>query len=99
MNNSQVAQAFWDNKPKPCKSKSLFYEDGKLFSYGTIILQRIGENIIGNGTKYSQTTSCHQTTASIYKANIVLYEVPRGCHDLLEPAQELYYELEYILNS
>lgn len=99
MNNHQVADRFWDNHPKPGHSISLYYEDGKLFSYSTCILQRFGKHTIANGTKYSQTTSRHQYTASIWKADITLYEVPRGVTDLVTFAKEYLSRLDYILNS
>jgi len=99
MNNNQVAQRFWDNSSKPAHTRSLFYEDGKLFSYSTCVLQRYGKHIIGNGTKYSQTTSCHQTTASVWRSDIILYDVPRGTTDLVAFARDYLNKLDYILNS
>jgi len=100
MNNGQVVQRFWDNSTRYAQSRSLFYNPTSgLFSYNTIILQRLGKHILGNGTKYSQTTSCHQSIASMYNADVVLYNVPRGCQDLLPEANKLYYILDYILNS
>lgn len=45
-----------------CSNKSLNSLDNKLFSYNTCIAQRINnESIILNTTKYSITTSKHQT--------------------------------------
>lgn len=104
MKNNQVAQRFWEQSPKPAKSRSLFYEPegeyqryGKLFSYGTVILQRVGTKIIGNATRYSQTTSCHQSIASVWNADVVLYDVLVGCTDLIQPAKQLYVDLHYVL--
>ena len=84
MNNKQVAEMFWLRSEKPAKSKSLFYETHngyKLFSYGTVILQRFGKHVIGDGTKYSHTTSTHQAIAGTWRADLVLYDVPIGLYN------------------
>ena len=97
MTNNQVADRFWEQHPKDGHSRSMFYEDGKLFSYGTCILQRVNGYVIGNGTRYSQTTSGHQSSASIYKADLVLHEVSRGVTDLKSYAVSLFNRLSKIL--
>ena len=99
MNNSQVAQRFWDNSDRPCSSRSLSYDGSKLFSYGTCILQRLGNYVIGNGSSYSHTTSAHQSTARVHDADVVLHGIPRGRYDLLCSARELHSRLEAILKG
>jgi hypothetical protein len=75
MNNLQVVDRFW-TMGEPAHSRSLFYKDGKLFSYGICILQRRGNYVIANGTN-------HQKIARVGEVHLTLYDVPRGTHDLL----------------
>ena len=98
--NSEVAQRFWDNSPKTAKGRSLSYDGkGKLFSYGTVILQRVGNYVLGNGTSYSHTTSTHQSIAKVYNADLILYNVPIGRWDLLAFAYHQYEVLGRILEA
>jgi hypothetical protein len=81
LTNSQVADAFW--KGQKAHNKSMTSEGDKLFSYWTVILQRLPDGkIIGNETKYSNTTSRHQSEAWISRADILLDNIPRGTNDL-----------------
>ena len=59
-----------------------------VFSYDTCIWQRVGGLTIGNVTKYSMTTSHHQTRAMVRSCDVLLDDVPRGCADLLALAVE-----------
>ena len=55
----------------------------RLFSFGTVIKQRLANDIIvGNVTKYSHTTSKHQSQAHVHSADIWVKAVPRGETDL-----------------
>ena len=58
MTNKEVARGFI--RKLPLSSSNLYStEDGKLFSYNTCIAQHLYDEIIGNSTKYSVTTSKH----------------------------------------
>ena len=76
-----VGEAFW--KGKAAKGSSVHSSGDKLFSYGTVILQRLGNGrTIGNITKYSTTTSKHQSQTSVRRATKTVSGVPRGTTDL-----------------
>ena len=73
--------AFWNGKA--AKGSSVESTGNKLYSYTTVILQRLSSGeVIGNDTKYSATTSRHQSQARIASADIIVHNVPRGEDDL-----------------
>lgn len=82
MKNSEVAKAFLEGK---CASSNNMYSSSdKLFSYSTCIAQHFEQEIIGNATKYSPTSSKH---LSYIKCNVTLWtkkQVPRGASSLVE---------------
>lgn len=59
MRNEDVVKGFRDGVT--CHSEHLYSEHGKLYSYSTCIAQKVGDSIYLNETKYSCTTSHHQT--------------------------------------
>ena len=71
-------------------SKSAYSDHGSIvFSYATCIWQRIlGGLTIGNVTRYSMTTSHHQSRAGVRQCDVLLDNVPRGTSDLLPLAIE-----------
>lgn len=71
-------------KGKAGKGSALWSAGDKLFSYGTGILQSIPDGrLIGNITKYSRTTSRHQSQAGVRSACFLVDNVPRGTTDLV----------------
>ena len=70
--------------------KGHYCEHGdKVYSYQTVIRQTIAGGLtIGNDTRYSVTTSKHQTRAMVRSCDVVLNSVPEGCSDLLALAIE-----------
>lgn len=98
INNKDVVIAFW-LKDEPTHSKSMYYSDNKLFSYGTCILQRANGLVIGNATKYSHTTSVHQKLAGVYGSDAMVHDVPRGTADLLSYAKQQVYELDMMIEK
>lgn len=74
----------------------------KLYSYGTVICQKVitknsgilGESLIINLTKYSATTSKHQNwlknawRSPAYKGIYFVDNVPKGANSLVEYCQE-----------
>lgn len=79
---NKVGDAFFEKKS--ASSNSVTSTGDKLFSYGTVIGQRLPDGkIVGNKTKYSVTTSKHQSqTGILSKANIFVENVPIGTDDL-----------------
>lgn len=70
--------------------------DKELYSYQTIIAQKIGRNkYLFNATRYGNTTSKHQCAFEYYarhvkKAKLIyLYHIPMGTHDLGYKARKL----------
>lgn len=59
MKNEDVVKGFRDGLM--CHSEHLHSEYGKLYSYSTCIAQKVEDRIYLNETKYSCTTSHHQT--------------------------------------
>lgn len=57
MNNKEVVTAFLNHLTG--KAPHLKSENGKLYSYNTVIAQWIDGILVGNITKYSNTTSRH----------------------------------------
>jgi len=79
--NQAAYKAF--RKGKSGKGSSTSSTGDKLFSYGTVILQRLPNGqTIGNTTKYSATTSKHQSQAGMNTADLLAVGVPRGTADL-----------------
>lgn len=61
------------------KSHYRILGDGRIFSYDTCILQVLSDGTtIGNVTKYSVTTSRHQTKAGSRTADILVDNVAEG---------------------
>lgn len=59
MKNAEVVKGFRDGIT--CHSEHLYSEYDKLYSYFTCIAQKIDGKIWANETKYSTTTSRHQS--------------------------------------
>ena len=71
-------------------SKSAYSDHGSVvFSYATCIWQRLPDGLtIGNVTRYSNTTSHHQSKAGVKQCDVLLDNVPRDTTDLLAFAIE-----------
>jgi len=71
-------------------SKSAYSDHGSVvFSYATMIRQTLpGGLTIGNVTRYSMTTSHHQSRAGVRLCDVKLDDVPQGTDDLLSLAIE-----------
>ncbi len=83
MSNIYTIEQF--KKGKPCKSKSVTSTGDKLFSYSTIICQRLEDGTtIGNITKYSPTTSHHQSEVGVSYCTYVVGNVPINTKDLIK---------------
>ena len=81
MNAADVGRAFWSGRPG--SGSNVHTSGDKLFSYGTVIAQRLGNGqTIGNVTKYSVTTSKHQSQTGVRMATHQVTGVPRGTTDL-----------------
>lgn len=82
MNNKDVVDAFYNKKC--AKTKNLQSIGNTLVSYNTTIAQRINLDdinvVIKNTTRYSQSTSKHQSL--ITKYNFVAEKVPVGVTNL-----------------
>lgn len=94
MTNFDVCVAFVNGSNNGCRSKNMWVnQDGsKLYSYGTVIAQKLPSGaIILNDTKYSITTSIHQShtrlAISCYAKELKTYHtdkfVPMGAYDLI----------------
>lgn len=80
--NQTVYAAFW--KGELGEGSNTHSTGDKLFSYSTVILQRLSDgSVIGNVTKYSSTTSLHQARAGVNIAEMLITGVPRGANDLI----------------
>ena len=78
---SNVGMAFWTHKK--AKGSSVESTGDKLYSYGTVIAQHLPDGkTIGNASKYSVTTSRHQSQCNVRAANYTVTGVPRGTTDL-----------------
>lgn len=60
--NIDVIRNFFSHSPAKNYTDSLVSRDNKLFSYNTCIAEWIDEDIVINNTKYSPTTSKHQSS-------------------------------------
>ncbi len=69
--------------------------NGTVYSYSTCIRQEVGDLSIGNITRYSTTTSRHQSQAQCVSCDVVLDDVPQDTPELLTLAMErgLVYEV------
>jgi len=56
----------------------------KLWSYNTVIAQRIDGVVVGNATKYSSTTSHQMSPLKPYVEQWTTKRVPRGTQDLTD---------------
>jgi len=78
---AEVGRAFWQGRP--ARGSSVHSTGNKAYSYNTVLLQRLGNGkTIGNITKYSVTTSKHQTQMGVRMATYLVSGVPRGAQDL-----------------
>lgn len=79
--------------------KSNYKSDARFaWSYQTVIRQTLANGMtIGNTTKYSRTTSRHQTKERIHSCNILIDRVPIGTSDLAYHALKrgLLHSLEF----
>jgi len=81
VSTAKVGEAFW--RGDKARGSSVHSEGDKLFSYATIILQRLRNGVvIGNATKYSITTSKHQSQCRVNDAGEILTGIPIGTQDL-----------------
>ena len=81
LSNKQVVSRFVDGKPGA--SRSMLSTGMVLRSYNTAILQRQADGrLIGNVTKYSTTTSKHQSMAGVRLADIQVDGVRMNTWDL-----------------
>jgi hypothetical protein len=77
----EVGDAFWQGMK--AKGSSVTSEGDKLYSYGTVILQRLADGrVVGNKTKYSTTTSKHQSQVGVGRADVFADDVPMDTDDL-----------------
>jgi hypothetical protein len=63
MSNKNIAK-LWMNQTKPfAKGSNFFFEGTKIYSYGYhfLIAEIVGDKVIFNTEKYSQSTSKHQS--------------------------------------
>lgn len=76
-----VGRAFKERRR--ASGSSVHSEGDLLFSYGTAVAQRLPSGLtIGNVTRYSVTTSKHQSQMGVRQADILVEDVPRGATDL-----------------
>jgi len=82
LKNSTVGAAFWQNEL--AENGSMRSTGNKLYSYGTVILQRLPDGkVVGNTTRYSATTSKQQSQCRVRSADILVTGGPRGTTDLI----------------
>jgi hypothetical protein len=77
---AKIGRAFWEGKA--LKGSSVHSTGDKLFSYGTVILQRLPDGHVI--AKYSVTTSKHQNQVNINDAYVTIGEIPQGTSDLFD---------------
>jgi len=71
------------------KGNLITLPNGQVWSYDTMIKELLPNgHSIGNITKYSSTSSKHQTQAMTDRCNILLDNVPKGCASLSALAKE-----------
>ena len=98
----------WHTSSRKRTCDSIWTENGKVYSYRTLIAERRYDSIVGkwlffvNMTKYSSTTSVHQNAIWSYLQSkypddiyIVFDDLYRGVQDLqsLYPAEERSYKI------
>ncbi len=99
--NSELAH-IWANDPDPSIGKSansMSCQNGKLYSYSTVIAQIIGDTVIYNTASYSVTTSKHQGYAhgaSSHFQHKIYLNIPRRGLDSLEFNQLSFNEIAQI---
>ena len=79
MTNKEVVAAFLNHLT--AKAKHLKSENGKLYSYNTVIAQYVDSALVGNNTRYSNTTSRHYYYVRPY-VHFVVRNVPIDTQDL-----------------
>lgn len=79
MNNKEVVTAFLNHLT--AKAPHLKSENGKLYSYNTVIAQYVDGALVGNNTRYSNTTSRHYNYVRLY-VHFVVHNVPINTQDL-----------------
>ena len=63
--------------------------DGSAWSYSTRLIQPLPDGrTVGNVTKYSVTTSCHQSKAHVHECDVLVDGVPKGAIDLTKYVKE-----------
>ncbi len=93
MTNFDVCVCFVNGTKNGAHSLSMSISDNgdRLYSYGTVIAQKLQNGaIVLNDTKYSMTTSHHQShiryAVSVYAKTLKIYHtdknVPRGTYDI-----------------
>ena len=61
----------------------------RIYSYDTLLVEPLPDyGFIGNITKYSATTSKHQSKARVKYCRIMIGDVPTGCSSLVALAKE-----------
>ena len=71
-------------KGKVGKGSAMRSTGNKLWSYSTVIAERLPDGkVVGNITKYSVTTSKHQSQAMIRNCDYMLDNVPIGAISLI----------------
>jgi len=81
LSNRAVCDACWLGER--AENRNMKSDGIRLWSYWNVILQRTADGVtIGNATKYSQTTSCHQSVARVMDAEVVLTGLPIGVSNL-----------------
>lgn len=88
MRNDQVIKEFVDGCEKSLHTETVSIDGDRLFSYATCIAQRVKDGIVVNGTKYSVTTSKHQSYLrnAISRSGVASVEIDgilRGCSRLV----------------
>lgn len=79
MNNREVVTAFLNHLTG--EAHNLKSENGKLYSYNTVIAQWIDGVLVGNITKYSSTTSKHYYYVRP-NVRLIVRNVPINTQDL-----------------
>lgn len=82
--HEKIAQSFWQGESKSYSSSNMISYGDKLFSYNTIIMQRLPDGkVVENRTGYSSSTAGQQATARRFgKADYVVYGVNYNAQDL-----------------
>ena len=82
VSNTEVVLAFRDGKL--AKSKSMTSLGDKLLSYGTVICEKYNDKYYYNNTKYSNSTSKHQSIVKgLIPINVELSNIKLGTKELV----------------